>query len=43
MTSKTLATAAVDRLLHPAHVIITEGISLRLTEATAGRRLVPFN
>jgi len=31
---KTLATAAVDRLLHHAHVIITEGTSLRLAEAT---------
>jgi DNA replication protein DnaC len=33
---KTLATATVDRLLHHAHVILTEGTSLRLTEATAG-------
>ena len=40
---KTLATAAVDRLLHHAHVIITEGTSLRLTEATAGRGVVPLN
>ena len=40
---KTLATAAVDRLLHHAHVILTEGASLRLTEATAGRGVVPFN
>ena len=39
---KTLATAAVDRLLHHAHVIITEGTSLRLTEATAGRGVVPL-
>ncbi len=40
---KTLATAAVDRLLHHAHVIITEGTSLRLSEATAGRGVVPLN
>lgn len=40
---KTLATAAVDRLLHHAHVIITEGTSLRLTEATAGRGVVPLS
>lgn len=40
---KTLATAAVDRLLHHAHVIITEGTSLRLAEATAGRGVVPLN
>ena len=39
---KTLATAAVDRLLHHAHVIITEGTSLRLTDATAGRGVVPL-
>ncbi|MEB2528361.1 IS21-like element helper ATPase IstB [Kocuria rosea] len=40
---KTLATAAVDRLLHHAHVIITEGTSLRLTEATAGRGVIPLS
>ena len=40
---KTLATAAVDRLLHHAHVIITEGTSLRLAEATAGKGVVPLH
>lgn len=40
---KTLATAAVDRLLHHAHVIVTEGTSLRLTEATAGRGVIPLH
>ena len=39
---KTLATAAVDRLLHHAHVIITEGISLRLTDATNGKGVMPL-
>lgn len=39
---KTLATAAVDRLLHHAHVITTEGTSLRLSEATAGRGVIPL-
>ena len=39
---KTLATAAVDRLLHHAHVIVTEGNSLRLTEATAGKGVMPL-
>ena len=35
---KTLATATVDRLLHHAHVIITEGQdSYRLAQATAGK------
>ena len=33
---KGLATAAVDRLLHHAHVIVTEGQSHRLTEAIEG-------
>ena len=40
---KTLATAAVDRLLHHAHVLVTEGASLRLTEATAGKGVIPLN
>lgn len=39
---KTLATAAVDRLLHHAHVVLTEGTSLRLTEATTGKGVVPL-
>ena len=37
---KTLATAA---LLHHAHVLVTEGASLRLTEATAGKGVIPLN
>ena len=39
---KTLATATVDRLLHHAHVVLTEGTSLRLTEATAGAGVIPL-
>jgi DNA replication protein DnaC len=39
---KTLATAAVDRLLHHAHVVLTEGTSLRLTEATTGKGVTPL-
>ncbi len=35
---KTLATATVERLLHHAHVIITDGQdSYRLAQATAGQ------
>lgn len=34
--------ATIERLLHHAHVITTEGTSLRLTEAT-GREVVPLN
>jgi len=39
---KTLATATVDRLLHHAHVIATEGTSLRLSDATEGRGVMPL-
>jgi DNA replication protein DnaC len=39
---KGLATAAVDRLLHHAHVIVTEGRSHRLTEAIEGRGVRPL-
>jgi len=39
---KTLATATVDRLLHHAHLVITEGKSLRLAEATAGKGVTPL-
>jgi DNA replication protein DnaC len=39
---KGLATAAVDRLLHHAHVIVTEGRSHRLTEALDGRGVRPL-
>ncbi|WP_308410764.1 ATP-binding protein [Rhodococcus sp. ENV425] len=37
---RTLATAAVNRLLHHARAVITEGPSLRLSEVTAGRGVV---
>ncbi|MDX5564540.1 IS21-like element helper ATPase IstB [Streptomyces sp. ID05-04B] len=39
---KTLATATVDRLLHHAHVVVTQGDSHRLAEATTGRGVVPL-
>ena len=40
---KTLATATVDRLLHHAHVIITDGQdSYRLGQATAGKGVRPL-
>jgi hypothetical protein len=39
---KTLATATVDRLLHHAHVVLTEDTWLRLSEATAGRGVMPL-
>ncbi|EMF01925.1 IS21-like element helper ATPase IstB [Streptomyces mobaraensis NBRC 13819 = DSM 40847] len=40
---KTLATATVDRLLHHAHVVVTQGDSFRLTEATSGKGVRPMN
>lgn len=40
---KTLATGTVDRLLHHAHVLITEGTdSYRLAQATAGKGVMPL-
>ena len=40
---KTLAAATVDRLLHHAHVLITDGIeSYRLTQATTGKGVTPL-
>jgi DNA replication protein DnaC len=40
---KGLATATVDRLMHHAHVVVTEGGSLRLAEALAGKGVVPLH
>ena len=40
---KTLAAATVDRLLHHAHVLVTDGTeSYRLTQATAGKGVMPL-
>ena len=39
---KTLATATVDRLMHHAHMVITEGGSLRLAEALSGKGVKPL-
>jgi DNA replication protein DnaC len=40
---KTLAAATVDRLLHHAHVLITDGSdSYRLAQATAGKGVMPL-
>jgi DNA replication protein DnaC len=39
---KTLATATVDRLLHHAHIVLTDGTSLRLAEAIAGKGVIPL-
>src|SRR6266487_4337224 len=39
---KTLATATVDRLLHHAHLCVTRGDSVRLSQATSGKGVVPL-
>jgi DNA replication protein DnaC len=39
---KTIANATVDRLMHHAHVVLTAGDSIRLTQATAGRGVMPI-
>lgn len=40
---KTIANATVDRLLHHAHVVLTAGDSIRLTQATTGKGVRPLN
>jgi len=41
---KSIATATVDRLLHHAHVLITDGTdSYRLAQATSGKGVTPLN
>lgn len=39
---KTLAAATVDRLLHHAHLCVTQGDSVRLSQATSGKGVVPL-
>ena len=39
---KTLATATVDRLLHHAHVCVTNGGRFRLAQATTGKGVTPL-
>ena len=42
LMDKTIASALVDRLLHHAHVVLTEGESVRLSDATSGKGVVPL-
>lgn len=42
LMDKTISSALADRLLHHAHVIITEGESVRLSDATSGKGVVPL-
>ena len=39
---KTIANATVDRLLHHAHLVLTAGDSIRLTQATTGKGVTPL-
>jgi DNA replication protein DnaC len=39
---KTIANATVDRLMHHAHIVITAGDSIRLTQATRGKGVRPL-
>jgi DNA replication protein DnaC len=40
---KTLATATVDRLMHHAHICQTAGDSVRLSQALAGKGVIPLS
>ena len=39
---KTIANPTVDRLLHHAHIVMTTGDSIRLTQATTGKGVTPL-
>ena len=39
---KTIANATVDRLMHHAHIVVTNGDSIRLTQATRGKGVTPL-
>lgn len=40
LMDKTIASALVDRLMHHAHAIVTEGESVRLADAVSGKGVV---
>lgn len=42
LMDSTIATALVDRLMHHAHLVITDGQSIRLADATAGKGVTPL-
>ena len=42
MPKTALAAATVDRLLHHAHIVLTEGTSHRLAEATTSKGVIPL-
>jgi DNA replication protein DnaC len=42
LMDRTIATALVDRLLHHAHLVLTDGDSIRLADATSGKGVTPL-
>ncbi len=42
LISKTIANATVDRLMHHAHVVLTNGDSILLTQTTTGKGVTPL-
>ena len=42
LIDRNLASALVDRLMHHAHVVVTEGDSIRLADATGGKGVQPL-
>ena len=42
LMDKTVASALVDRLMHYAHAIVTEGESVRLADAISGKGVAPL-
>lgn len=42
LMDRSIASALVDRLLHHAHVLVTDGDSVRLADATAGKGVTPL-
>jgi DNA replication protein DnaC len=43
LMDKTIASALVDRLMHHAHLVVTEGESIRLADARSGKGVEPFD
>jgi len=42
LTPRTIANAAIDRLMHHAHLVTTAGDSIRITQAAAGKGVTPL-
>jgi hypothetical protein len=43
LMDKTIASALVDRLMHHAHLVVTDGESVRLADAMSGKGVVSFD